>query len=371
MRKWEERYEKLKNGEFDSKIDELKSKISENKATREEYKEYEKLVKCKDNVGKVTNIIEFKERTQEYLNELKKEIQTRENAKKASQESIKIEVELIQIEKDLEDINNKLKNKGLTPEEKSKLEDRKATVLANRDNNNKKYMDNQAVLKEGLNKNEKFKNYDDNQLEELKLKTSSRISKCNMVANSLVNGLSWDSIDLKLDNWGKLTNKGEKLSRREKDQDKTNEKEQPESKVEETVAINDKTENKELRTKLGKQAEFAEKHPRLAKIGNWFKKLFKQEALLPEKTTIEEQAKSEAKEEVENDSDKEFKEYIKQIAEKGINGLEAEQKATRQQAAKEKLEQMRAANRATEAKKFGQEYANKSDYRTRNDDEGR
>ena len=29
MRKWEERYEKLKNGEFDDRIDELKTKVDE------------------------------------------------------------------------------------------------------------------------------------------------------------------------------------------------------------------------------------------------------------------------------------------------------------------------------------------------------
>ena len=43
MRKWEEKYEKLKNGEFDARIDELKQKVDEKKATREEYAEYQKL----------------------------------------------------------------------------------------------------------------------------------------------------------------------------------------------------------------------------------------------------------------------------------------------------------------------------------------
>lgn len=29
------------------------------------------------------------------------------------------------------------------------------------------------------------------------------MSKCNMVAKNLLNGASWDTIDLKLDNWDK------------------------------------------------------------------------------------------------------------------------------------------------------------------------
>ncbi len=31
----------------------------------------------------------------------------------------------------------------------------------------------------------------------------TRMSKCNMVAKNLLNGASWDTINLKLDNWDK------------------------------------------------------------------------------------------------------------------------------------------------------------------------
>lgn len=41
MNKWEDKYEKLKNGEFDARIDELKDKANNKTATKEEYKEYE------------------------------------------------------------------------------------------------------------------------------------------------------------------------------------------------------------------------------------------------------------------------------------------------------------------------------------------
>ena len=336
MRKWEERYEKLKNGEFDARIDELKAKVDASKATREEYKEYEKLVRCKGNIGKVQNILDYRKKTELELGEINKEIQLRESVKKANEETLKLEIELIQIEKKLENINTQLKDKTLTPEARTQLENRKKEVLNNRDENNKKYAENQEILKQGLNKNEKFKNLDDKGLEELKSTTRSRISKCNMIANSLVNGLSWDSIDLKLDNWNKLTNKGKKLSRKGKEPEKTNEhgdahlNEDGEhgdahanegEEVELVSSEAKKKENEELIAKKKKQAEFAAKHPKLARIGNWFKNIFKKEdKSLPEPTTVTTGAGTKADEkteEIEADTDKSFKEYIRYVAEYG------------------------------------------------------
>lgn len=73
MNKWEDKYEKLKNGEFDARIDELKDKANNKTATKEEYKEYEKLSKSKNNLGKVENVLEYREKLKEELNELKQE----------------------------------------------------------------------------------------------------------------------------------------------------------------------------------------------------------------------------------------------------------------------------------------------------------
>ena len=58
MNKQEDKYSKLKNGEFDARIDELKDKANNKTATKEEYKEYEKLSKSKNNLGKVENVLE-------------------------------------------------------------------------------------------------------------------------------------------------------------------------------------------------------------------------------------------------------------------------------------------------------------------------
>ncbi len=369
MRKWEEKYEKLKNGEFDSRIDELKLKIDDKTATREEFKEYQKLEKSKGNIDKVKNVLEYREKAQLFLDDLKKELTIREDIKKADQESLKIEVELIQTEKELESVYTQLKDKTLDDEKRAELEAKKSLLIGKIDENNKKYVENQELLKGGLNRNEELKGYSDEQLQKLKLETSSRISKCNMVANSLVNGLSWDSIDLKLDNWKRYTNKDKKLSNKDKTDDKSKPDEtKGQSNGEETGKANEE----ELRKKAEKRAQFEAKHPRLAKIGKWFNKLFGKDKFLPEPTKTKLQTEAEQSENKEIlDVDKSFKEYIKQVAEKGMDGIAAEEKAARQVAAKEKLAQMRAANRAAEAQKFGQDYANKSDFRTNNDGESR
>ena len=199
MRKWEEKYEKLKNGEFDARIDELKQKVDEKKATREEYAEYQKLSVAKGNVGKVQNIIEYREKLKSILEDIKKENQEREALKKANEEREKIEEELKGIQEELKSITVQLKDKSLTPEKRAQLEAKKAELKGKRDDNTKKYLANQEALKTGLSRTGKYKDYDEKDLENLKFETSSKISKCNMVANSLVSGLSWDSIDLKLE----------------------------------------------------------------------------------------------------------------------------------------------------------------------------
>lgn len=91
MNKWEDKYSKLKNGEFDARIDELKDKANNKTATKEEYKEYEKLSKSKNNLGKVENVLEYREKLKEELNELKQEVETRKDAVLANQESKKLE----------------------------------------------------------------------------------------------------------------------------------------------------------------------------------------------------------------------------------------------------------------------------------------
>ena len=391
MKKWEEKLEKLKNGDFDDRIDELKQKVEEKKANKEEYSEYQKLSKSKENISKVENIIEYRDKINEKLEELKKEIQLRENLKKANEQNTKLEVDLKKIqsdfektESDLKKVESELKNKKLDSKEIAELETKRdelktkrAEILGKRDDNNKKYTENQKILATGLNRNEKLEGCTKEQLEGIKLVLTSRISKANMVANSLVNGLSWDSIDLKLDNWQdkKFTKKGEKISKKEKGKG-----ENVPTKDDEQIDVASDSEKEEYRKneeyrrskqqekdKEQEKNEFETKHPRLAKIGNWFKNVFKKDKMLPPPKDEKTEEKTEEKQDT-IIKDESFKEFIKVVAEKGIVGIEEEKKLAKQQDAKERLEEMRKANRANEAKKFGQDYADKSDYRNKDDD---
>lgn len=371
MKKWEERYDKLKNGEFDARIDELKEKHDNKSITKEEYKEYQKLLKSKENLGKIDNVLEYKEQLKEELKNLELESKLRGNAVEASEETQRLEEELGKITEEIIETENKLKDPELKEHEREALSAKRDELYARRDDNNAKYAQNQKVLEKSLNRKDELKNLSEEEIKDKETLLKSRISKCNMVAKNLLNGASWDTIDLKLDSWNKLTNKGEKLSKKENSVNEINRTENNE--MEDIFSSQEKEEEfKKLKAKEEKAAKFAEKHPRLAKIGNWFRKVLKKEKSLPELAAADDVVKTtENKEEKEIDSDKDFKEYIKVVAEKGIDGVKAEQKANRQQELKEKLEQMRAANRAAEAEKFGQEYADKSDFRTNNDDEGR
>lgn len=371
MRNWERKYEQLKNGEFDEKIDELKKKVEDRTASREELDEYEKLSKSKNNLKQVENVIEYRDSIKEKLKDIKNEITARESLVKANKDSVKIEIEMKQIQKELEIVEKQLRDPQLDKEEKEKLTDRRTELISQRDKNNDKYMENQELLGKALNRDGKLKDCKDQDLEKLSLEASSRISKCNMVANSLINGLSWDSIDLKLDNWNKkYTDKNHKLKSKFEKIKTKDEGIEPDKKDKDMEDIISDSEGEKLKKneevkRQKKENSFENRHPRLAKIGNWFKKIFKKEKMLPEGTEPEKVKLEETK--PEEKQEKSFKEYIKDIAEKGMDGIKKEEKAARQEEAKKKLEEMRAANRKTEEEKFGKEYAKQSDYRNKDD----
>ncbi len=327
MRNWEEKYEKLKNGDFDDRINELKTKIDEKKATREEFKEYEKLLKSKENLGQVKNILEYKDLTNKKLQNLKKEIEYRENMKNATENTLKLEKEMDDINAKLLDIKNQLKNPNLEDDKKNELIAKQNDLFAKRDENNKRYLENQAKLA-GAKGNEDLKGYSNEELKQMKLSASARISKINMIANSLINGYSWDSIDLKLDNWQdkKFNSKDGKL----KDVVNTEKNEKPE--YEDVISSKEELRKNEKAREEKNKTEFEKKHPMLSKIGNWFKKTFKRVERLPEPKKEEPEVETKI-----NKEDKNFKEYIREIAEKGMDGIKAEEIAKN----KERLAKLR------------------------------
>ena len=187
-----------------------------------------------------------------------------------------------------------------------------------------------------------------------------------MVANKLVNGFSWDSIDLKLSNWNKLTNKNGKLSKKDKGkEERGSEIEGPEVRSEIPEGEGPEVETgygeehiEESPSRLQKIANWfkekgenlKENHPLLAKISNGIGKLFKKDTMLPE---VKPETKPETTKKI--DSDKTFNEYIKFVAEYGEKDAKREQIKANERLMRRR-EEIQKANREEEAEKYGARY---------------
>lgn len=297
----------------------------------------------KANLGQIENILDYREKTKVFLEDIKKEIQLREVMKNANKQTVQLEKELSKINNKLTTVSNKLKNKTLSQESKDGLIAERNKLIEQRDNNNNKYVENQKLLEGGLNGNKIFKDVSDKKLMSFEVEAASRISKCNMIAHHLVDGKSWNYINLKLNNFKNREYKNKnrdntvvqkfkggkepstKAHNVEPKVEGNNEKESiiangvkpkvkgnviangVKPKVEGNVIANDVEDNHEKKnndqvqgttekipvegdkngvinghwsdgTEEAKKAEkaenFAKKHPRLAKIKNWFKEAF-------------------------------------------------------------------------------------------------
>lgn len=363
MSKWEDKYLKLKNGEFDGKIDELKDKLAKKTITREEYKEYEKLLRAKSNLGKVENVLGYKGKLEKDLEDLNRELMFRKNSASASKKLEELDTGLNIINIQISKVEKELKNPEIKEERKEELLAEREKLYKNRDANASEFAKQKEVLAGGLGRESKLKNLSEKELENNMTLLKTRISKCNMVAKNLLNGVSWDSINLKLDNWDKKFTK-------EKDKGEG----QKPDKNEKTENDNPEKEEEQL-----KKEEFEEKHPRLTKIKKWFKKIFgKEEKMLPEPKPKEVEEPEDKKIE---DEDKSFREYIREIAEKGMDRVKQEElkrkldemrKANREQEElKRKRDEKRKADRRAKARGFGQANADRSGSRNKSDGEER
>lgn len=383
MSKWEDKYNQYKDGGIDNVISELTSKgIS----TKEEKKEYRKLTKIKEKMSQIENIIEYREKLKAELAEFKKEDSAREKLDKASKRREELSKEIEGYQKRYEEIVKELRNSKLEPDEKSKLEDEKNKINTKMPKAQDEMDKQEEILKSGLGKKREKVDLSKEEIEAKKIETQTKISKCNLVAKNLLNGLNWEQIDIKLDNWKdkKFTSKDDKLAKDIESTKKARQERVEEFKkdkdTEEMVDLMDfATKHKDIDSVYSEKLDynkpaltFAHKHPRLAKIGEFFKGLkdrFSREK--DEEIDIEEMKEEKPDIEHTKKEEKSFREYIKEIAEKGINGVEAEEKAARQKAAKEKLEKMRKANRETEEKKFGKDYTERYNNESEKDDGAR
>lgn len=396
-RNWKIEYEKYKSADIQVKLEELKNKLNAKTITREEYDEYQKMLKIIDNLPKVDNVIEYMEKLDQDLGVIKEEIKAREEQKRIEEKRIKPE----NLEKELEanlnkqyeliakrkEINRKI---ALSSDEKEieKLKEEREDVEQDLSKLEFQVKQNNEIFAEiHSNKKENKKltkaylaKYSDEDLRAKCFEISAMISKCNMVASNLMKGLSRESLQVKLDGWKdrKFTSKTPlPLTRREKmvikkENSNANKTESKEEKEESVFDANRKEENEwvEFPQPL---SEFERAFPRLARrfpklqenflgktmlaIKNRFRpieeeKEYKQETLEQlgggANEPVENDSENSKEEENSKDKKEKFMNYVKydvlEVAEKGIEQVQKEDLENR----KKRLEEMKKEQNETD-----------------------
>ena len=380
MRKWEEKYNELQSGKLDTRIGELQEKFAHKSITREELKEFEKAKKIKENMPKVENIVEYRKKLEGQLKELKAEQDRRKSLVDLEKEAKKLDGELSRLNVDKAVAERELKTPDLSDDKKAEIEARLAGIKEKMNKNQEAFSKNQLTIAATSKAGGKLAELPDEELQAKRTNISTKISKCHMICGKLVEGYSWDSIDMKLEQWNdrKLTSKketAEKMRQSAKEDKKEKaERPDPEAKKEEKAPLkregtgkerpiatpvpeakkDEKAEQKEDKEEksLVEVSEFDKKYPRLAKIKNFFKRMGQsikntftdkkedleqldketesEEKKEPVSKTIDPEVK--AKEEADD-----FRAYIKSVAEKGMREADKERLEAKREALKQKM----------------------------------
>ena len=284
--KWKEEKDKeqWKKGIIE-RYEELKKKEENKTITKDEHKEYKRYEKIKSNIPKVENLWGYLEDLKEFRNQLDEEMQFRNEIKRQ-------EERLATLDREMENIKFRIKE---TQEEIKYAEGKTRTVLMedldkyklslskNQDEYSKTFIANreQKEIKTELS------DMPTEQIQDLIRKTDIQNSKTNMYIEKLKQGMDINDITPMVDKADFSHLKADKANsekmRELKDAQRNNgEKVTPKSikdHIAQTVQGYMKDEEKrkeyeENETALANVSEFDKKHPRLARIKNWFKEKF-------------------------------------------------------------------------------------------------
>ena len=389
--KYKKMYEELKSGEKDKRLEELKNKIVEKTATQQEYKEAKRIEKGKENLEKVESVMKLQEKIDAEASKVIGTINRINSKNKIPEELdkklVELEEELAKIEEEKSKIQEELKT--ATGENKAVLTLKLRETNTKIGENNSKY---QKALQDKLNiqntKDVEIEKYGQMTMEELDEKQNdlrNKSARCDLVIVNLLKGRNLDDISVQLDNYQNRTFKSdEKLSNRKVRKEEKAKENSPEISDEELTEIEKgleretkKIENKARKeTALTTESEFAKKHPRLAKIGNWFKNIFSKkeksgqavmENAIEKETNIEKEPKVEknvnkdkAIEDIVNSNENDFKKYLKDITKNGYDKTVEEKAMEDIERRKEKLKQAKEQAYDREVAKLGKDYAEKS-----------
>lgn len=199
--------------EYQDALREAKLKLPEQEAQLQDYENYEK------NKTKIANILAYRK-------ELEKELENNPVAKEIEKNSKILEEQ----KKRANELMAKMQKSGIDENEHNELqEDLDIT---------------QAVIRNLDERNESLKTSSDNKEKEI---CERKIAKCNLIAANLLKGKNLEDIQIKIE---------------------------PSSKTFTEAKNNEKANTNEKAGYLVNVSKFAEKHPRLAKIGEFFKNGF-------------------------------------------------------------------------------------------------
>lgn len=309
--------EQLKNGTFKSKEEYRESEVQKKNLEKDK----NELVIFNKNKEKINNILEYKKQLTDEIKELEESSKIFAKRIELNIEVEKLTNELNELQEEKTKVYQELKNPKISEEEKSKLLQRKAEIGKQIDENNIKFSKNQSEFAKIINMK------DEDPTKEIEIK-KQKIAKCNMIWKNLLLGKNWDEIGLKLDAMNKeYTENNKKSSLKEK-------MEKIMKETAEELDLEPEEQAKEQNSLIIKES-FAEKHPRLAKIGNFFKKAFNKITRKEKKEEVVEKPEEETingEEEKINFKD-ELREWQK-IANKGIKEEVKPEKMAKYQEAK-------------------------------------
>lgn len=296
--RWEKKVEQYKKNEakYIEMKDDIKNlkegKVTGNFKTKEEYenalnnrkseiskmeKDYQGYENFKNNEDKLNNILEYRKSLEQKLEKLPKD--TSSEVAKKQEEKNELETKIAKYQKSIGDMKKTLR--GDIDDETKKVTEfaiktRTEALGELQENLVKKNFDIANLQEEGKDFNEKATSK--------KELYERRIAKCNLLAANLLKGKAIEDIELRVHEEGKkYTSKDGKLEEKIDIARQENEKENVQKGNKENVQENDEAMaekadiEEELKNNsteaLTKASKFAQKHPRLAKIGNFFKNI--------------------------------------------------------------------------------------------------
>lgn len=322
MKKWEEKYANIKSGKLKTRINELQDKLDKKSITREEYKELEKSKRIEENVSKIENVLEYKAKLDMQLQELKDEESRRMTLEESRKEEKFLESELKGLKLRKDAIESKLRGKNISDREKATLQAELGDIKDKINKNQEAFSKNWKTRESAENSKGKLADISTEEITAKKMNISTKISKCNMICGRLVAGDAWELIDMKLEQW-----QDRKLTAKKGMADKL--REASEANRSEKSVEKDLENEGNIGKELVEVTEFEQKHPRLAQIRNFFRKIGKNiKERFKSENDEKEVDKKEVNEKEVNEKD-EFRKYIKVVAEKGMRQADKDKLETK------------------------------------------